>query len=83
MGKLANLRADPATCANETATLVRNWLDAKSVRKADEGGWNGKLRLDVALFNEGDAADADTNLSDRPFLRIRRCLLPLKDLSRL
>ena len=82
MGKLANLRADPATCANETATLVRTWLDNKSVPKADEGGWKGKLRLDVALFNEGDAADAETNLSDRPFLRIRRCLLPLKDLSR-
>lgn len=82
MGKLANLRADPATCANETATLVRTWLDAKSVPKAEEGGWKGKLRLDVALFNEADTEDADTNLSDRPFLRIRRCLLPLKDLSR-
>jgi hypothetical protein len=82
MGKLANLRADPATCANETATLVRTWLDNKLVPKADEGGWKGKLRLDIALFNEADAAEPDTNLSDRPFLRIRRCLLPLKDLSR-
>jgi hypothetical protein len=78
MGKLAKLRADPATCANETATLVRTWLNNKSVPKADEGGWKGKLRLDVALFNEGDD---NTNMSSRPFLRIRRCLLPLKDLK--
>jgi len=85
MGKLANLRADPAICANETATLVLTWLNNKSVPKADEGGWKGKLRLDVALFNEGDAedtgVDANTNMSSRPFLRIRRCLLPLKDLK--
>jgi hypothetical protein len=82
MGKLANLRADPVTCANETTTLVRSWLDNKSVPHADEGGWKGKLRLDVALFNEREDADDDTNLSDRPFLRIRRCILPLKDLRR-
>ncbi|MCF1459304.1 MAG: hypothetical protein LPH21_17680 [Shewanella sp.] len=84
MGKLANLRADPVTCAYEVARLAQTWLEAKSVPEVKEGGWKGKLRLQVALFQEGGSAGSgvnDATISDRPFLLIRRCIVSLEGLN--
>ena len=76
MGKLTNLYADPDSCSTEVDNLVSGWLELKSVPHSDNG-WSGKLRLQVALFQQGDESTAD-----RPFLLLRRCILPLDTIVR-